>query len=219
MSATFARLAEIKARGFAPATLFDCGASDGGWTKAARALWPELSAVLIEPLDEHREALARIPNSLHIDRLLWGLSGQLLEFNEYGGQSSVFPNHAGLHYGAPSQRSTATLDRIAEQTGIYPDLVKMDIQGAELQAMMGASKVLSRCKLLVLETWVIAAQPGIPLMHIIAGYLAEHGWLLYEIGDLMPRDLDGALTAFDAFFVPADSPLIADKCWAEETVY
>ena len=37
-----------------------------------------------------------------------------------------------------------TLDRYAEETGLIPDAIKIDVEGAEVQVLLGASELLRR---------------------------------------------------------------------------
>lgn len=45
---------------------------------------------------------------------------------------------------ASTEGNTISLDEFAERSGIYPDIMKMDIEGFELDALKNAKKILSR---------------------------------------------------------------------------
>ena len=59
---------------------------------------------------------------------------------------------------------TRTLDSIvAERNLPLPDLIKMDVQGAELDVLKGAANTLAHCKDLILELQKVEYNKGAPL--------------------------------------------------------
>ena len=42
--------------------------------------------------------------------------------------------------------SSVTLDRFVSDSGMIPDLIKIDVEGAELLVLWGAQRILARCK-------------------------------------------------------------------------
>lgn len=61
-----------------------------------------------------------------------------------GAAGSMYKNHAvsAAAAGAVQRVPTTTLDSLAEHFGIVPDLVKMDIEGAERLALAGSTKIM-----------------------------------------------------------------------------
>jgi hypothetical protein len=64
--------------------------------------------------------------------------------NGLGSRISVYEGFVGTGNG-----STVSLDTVAEQT-FWPGFVKMDIEGAEVEALAGSSRMLERC-----SNWLI----------------------------------------------------------------
>lgn len=61
-------------------------------------------------------------------------------------------NNFGTEGGASYQVETLAIDDFVESTGLLPKLIKMDIEGAELDALKGMSRLFSRVKpILILE--------------------------------------------------------------------
>jgi hypothetical protein len=101
----------------------------------------------------------------------------------------------------------STLDRVIESSGACPDLLKIDIQGGELDALQGCERHLPNIELLLLETWLSRAYDGRnPLLLDIMNYLAPRGFYPCELSDVY-RDGDGNLISQDVFFVNRTSLL------------
>jgi len=85
-----------------------------------------------------------------------------------------------------------------------PALLKIDVQGAELIVVRGASVALRSCEIVLLETSLFQLMKGAPLLSDIVAY----------IFGLCYRPLDGALAQIDVSFVRKDSALWRDHRWA-----
>ena len=83
------------------------------------------------------------------------------------------------------------------------DAMKLDVQGAELEVLSAASKVLATSKVVQIEVSFRRMYEKAPLAHEIIAFLAEHGFRIYDIADLWKRK-DGALLQVDMFFVKDD---------------
>ncbi len=104
-----------------------------------------------------------------------------------------------------TQVSTITIDSFLEQEGLATvDIVKMDIQGAELAALNGASKALqgARIGLIVCEVELKPLYRGQPLFWDIGARLARDGYNLFGLYDCFyhPRN-PNVLSWADAIFV------------------
>jgi hypothetical protein len=66
---------------------------------------------------------------------------------------------------------------------------------------------------LLIETSLIATLEGGPEFRDVFGLIDGRGWALHDVVGLNRRPLDGALAQIDAVFVPAGSPLRADRRW------
>lgn len=70
-----------------------------------------------------------------------------------------------------------TLDQVAAECALAPDLIKIDVEGGELAVLAGAERVLSGARpLVVLESW-----PGSPQRPALFARLASHGYRLHAL--------------------------------------
>jgi FkbM family methyltransferase len=207
-------------RGFAPNFIFDVGAYRGDFAREALRVWPTAQIVCFEPqdhvadrIDELRQASGRV--ELH-RCLLGARASDAVTFNLYETGSSVLDEWHTTH----EQRSypQLTIDGIVD--GVYnrraPDLLKLDVQGYELEVLKGAVGSLPGIQAILAEINLIDIHRGAPLLHEMVGWLAENGFVAYEICGLTRRPLDGALWQIDAVFVRANGPLRQDKRWQAE---
>lgn len=146
-------------------------------------------------------------DGIHVHQNALGAENTVVEFhvNTNDFTSSVLPsseiNHAHLGNGAEVEETIRVEQvRIDDQLTRAPDVVKLDLQGYELEALRGASEFLAEVQVVVTEISFIPLYEGQPLYCDIAAYLRENGFGLYNLYDLSTR-LDGQLSAGDAVFV------------------
>jgi len=127
----------------------DAGANIGVFTvKAAKAVGDEGMVIAIEPEQDNLKFLERnvlangLRNVVIISRGVWSSKDTLKLFirGQTGHHSLVL--HDGAHRFAEVE--VDTLDNILEELGIHKvDFIKMDIEGAEIEACKGMAKTLS----------------------------------------------------------------------------
>ena len=110
-----------------------------------------------------RQNIARFENCAHIDAAVSDRNGkaQFYEENLGGFMNSLdaqFAKGSGLAVAQGTsievtarRVSTVTLDQYAQQHGRFPDFIKIDVEGAELAVLRGATKVLANAYALMIE--------------------------------------------------------------------
>lgn len=208
-------LERVKERGFTPALVFDIGASNGQWTRECKKIFANTRYVLVDPLQNNREALMQMARDDTHVTVFCGVAGAspgMLQLYDHGDQSSVlwsddFP-------GAVRTVEATTVDALFQAQGSpAPVLLKADVQGYELEVLKGAARCLSFVEVLILEVSFRRIYKDNVLAHEIIAYLGERGFRIYEICSYLQRATDRDLVQSDFVFVHESSSLFKHHGW------
>jgi len=209
---TEAALWRLKSLGFDPATVIDVGANVGEWTRMCKRLWPKASVLMIEPLPECEATLARLASELpgvRYQRALLGADHRAtVSFHCCDTASSVLPEYEAEH--PTLEMSMTRLDDCSAGA----QLLKLDVQGYELEILKGGQKVLSSTEVVLLEGNFLDLHVGVPLAHEVLQFMAQRDFVLYDTGDFYRRPLDQALWCMDLVFVLRHGKWRLSKQWA-----
>jgi FkbM family methyltransferase len=215
-------LEDVRARGFRPRGIMDIGANRGRWTLMALSIFPQAEVIMVEPQDEFRSLLESIcgtQRNVHFISAGAGKEpGQLVQtiWDDLDG-SSFLPPVCDESLRAGKQRLTqiVTMDEILrERTNFAPDLVKLDIQGFELEALKGAVSLFGRTELFILETSLFSFMPGMPTIRECVEFMHERGYAFYDMTGFLRRPYDGALAQVDLAFAKSGGGLRGTSQWA-----
>ena len=210
-------LERLQANNFSPQHIFDVGAYSGEFAKLCRGLWPSAKLTCFEVLPHRVEELRRWSaqdgNAAVIACLLGAESRAEVPFHEMETASSVFEEH--VTQAAPVRvYRMQTIDEIVKSKGFAaPDLLKLDVQGYELEVLKGAQNTLTLVSAVLVEVNLIDIHKGAPLLDELLLFLRDRGFVTYDICGLARRPLDKALWQADFIFVPQNSALRTDKRW------
>ena len=187
--ASFRLVSQLKGEGMVFRTVIDGGANIGQFARAAHRAFPEAEMFSFEPLpdvcDELRRNLADVERLRVFQTAIGNQDGET-EFhrNAYSQASSVLPIEGSCHRAGKQPDETvslripiARLDSIlADQPLDRPVLLKLDLQGYELEALRGAERVLQQCTHVVLESGFDGSYQGEPAFEETWTYLRDHGF-------------------------------------------
>ena len=207
--------------GFMPATVIDVGAAHGEFSLNCAKVFPDAEYLLIDPLEEYRPfietARKNIGRSHHCTAAAASHEGDItLNVHPDLVGSSLFLEKEDTNVnGVPRTVKAVTLDRIVRERGLKPPyLVKVDVQGSELEVLEGAKEIVADFGLVILETSFYEFFKGGPQMHDVVAYMKSNGFMVYDIFGLSHRPLDGALAQANFVFVKEDGPLRANHHYA-----
>ena len=212
------RMTLLRRLGFSPRVIFDCGAYVGNWTRQTSQIFPNAQFLLIEPnpliLEQTRQTIQSIqPEPVLLDCAVSAKTGQAtlnIHVNEKSGMagSSLLEHVQGI---VPNRIDVEvkTLDSIADEHNLYPDLLKLDLQGSELTALQGAGEILTTTEVCIIEFGCLDAYINRTTPRDLLDFMYDHEYVLYDIVAPYYRPYDDALAGGDFFFVKASSQLRA----------
>ena len=199
-------LNQIKDIGFVAATVIDIGAANG--TKPLCDAFPKAHHVLIEPLIENKPQLEKLVNELESAELIIAAAGiksgsaTLHVHLDLDGSSLYLEREGGGVNGRPREVPLISIDEIVNCRQLStPWLIKIDVQGAELDVLRGATESLKEAEVVILEVTFFDYFVGAGQFHEVVLFMSERGFVVYDIVDPLYRPIDNALSQVDIFFV------------------
>ncbi len=216
MASTAMSLRQLSQRGFAPNAIIDVGAYRGEWTTLVAEIYPSASILMIEPqarLEETLTSMERASNGrIRYRRALLGATPQAdVPFFEMESGSSVLPEQSSVER-TEVHHAMTTLDEVVRDTA-FPQaaLLKLDVQGFELEVLRGGATALASAEVVLLEVSLIGVNRGAPLLDAVVAFMKAREFVAYDVCSFIRRNLDGALWALDMMFVAERSPLRASE--------
>lgn len=202
-------LRNMKRAGFAPQRIVDVGAYVGDWARMTRGVFPASEIHMVEAQPSNEEHLKAVHGTTYDITLLGAEEKDSVEFFVLETGSSVLPEQSSINRDVQTYRMQ-TLDSIlAQRAWNRVDLLKIDVQGYELEVMKGAEQTLMNTEAVLMEVSLIPINLGAPLVHDVIAFMRERRFRLYDVCTLIRRPLDDALWQIDAVFVHDTSPLVA----------
>lgn len=207
----------IKSQGFNPTTIIDVGVATD--TDELYVHFPQARYLFVEPLAEFEPNLQqlcqRYPGSSYMLAAA-GAENKEITFNvgPSMGDSSIYQTIESvdgayeMHKRTVPQYRLDTLWEALELSG--PTLLKVDVQGAELEVLKGATAIMDQFEVIVLECGLIETLIGQPIFHEYVAYLAEQGFVVYDIINTLFSDI-GLLAQIDLVFVKKDGQFRQDQ--------
>lgn len=176
--------------------LMDAGASDGRVTRKFLKAFPNASAYMFEPHPTYREKLqeyAKLDKRINPQFVaLADINGEMtLNLNQQTGMTSIFETNKlsaelfpeGENSQQPTTVPVSTIDSWREQNGNPPfEIMKFDLQAAELKALKGAARTLTESTLVIYtEVFFNPLYEGGALFSQIDLLLREYGFSLFNI--------------------------------------
>ena len=177
-----------KDRGFSPKNIYDIGAHHGNWTRETRNIFPDASFHLFEGCSDNNSRNTEA--SYH--NVLLGKEESVVDFHCVGADyiygntgNSIYveltDNYVGSNY-TTRRHPITMLDKYVSSNGIpYPDFIKIDVQGAELDVLEGGKECLKHATMVLLEVSLHRYNAGAPLFAEVVRYMDDHGFEAIDI--------------------------------------
>jgi len=207
----------LSKQAFEPNLILDVGAYHGEYAHLCRRVWPNSFVVCIEPQSSAVKVLeSRIDNKMAVYNTLLGAEERnAVPFREVETASSVLVEHIDKSHPVVLH-PMRTIDSIlsSDFDGQSIDLLKLDVQGYELEILKGGERSLKAVQVILVEVNLLDIHEKVPLLSELVTWLKDRNFIAFDICGLTRRPLDQALWQADMLFVQEDSPLRRDKRWA-----
>lgn len=198
----------LRAQGLRPGLVIDGGANVGQFARAVAETFPEARVVSFEPLPEaaaaFRTHFAGEPRVRLVEAALGAEGGTLsLGRNPYSLASSalrVLDGDALVRPHAEQIEVTVVCLDDALDGDVPPSaLLKLDLQGYELEALRGADATLGRVGHVLLEVALRPSYAGEPSFETLLDVLRPYGFRFLRPLDVL-HDPNGEIVQMDALF-------------------
>lgn len=178
-----AYLRNLKSHGFEPNVIYDIGACVLEWTYIAKDLWPNAHYIVFDAYEPYEFLYKELNLDYHVG-VLSDTDGREVKFyqNDYirtgnsyyreiGSGGNLFPEDK---YVLKKTRSLDSL--VSERNFPLPDLIKIDVQGAEIDILRGAQNTISHAKHMVIELQHTEYNEGAPKSDVSRPIIESMGW-------------------------------------------
>ena len=202
-------LRQARAMGFIPTTVVDVGAAYGSFASHCFSVFPKARVFLLEPLIEYQPLLNKMIEAMPAAQCILAAAsahqGELVlnVHPDLVGSSLLREVEKDTHVnGVPRTVRAITIDSLIKETGAKgPFLLKVDVQGAELDVLRGAERMLADTEYILLEVSLFNFFQDGPDFHDVVMYMKSRGFVANDISGLQYRPLDNALSQIDIAFV------------------
>jgi FkbM family methyltransferase len=193
-----------------PETVYDIGACFGTWSLLAKACLPEASIHAFEPLNVHFDKFFRITEGVpDITLHKVALGSKSGTFDMYVNNKTDTSSFLETHELGRKEWDMCTIRNESVNTVVLdeyvitnrlplPDLIKLDVQGYELEVMRGANNCLNYAKWILCEVSFEEYYKGQSSFHEVVAFLAKYRFHLYALSINTP--LGQKLKQTDALF-------------------
>ena len=179
-------------------SVLDIGAHKGLWTKKFKEHFPNVKQLMIEANADHIDDLIRTG---HYILALVGKTNDEVDYyvcddkqNNHG--NGMYKENTNVPFKKTTRRCV-TLDSLLP--GQRFDLIKMDVQGAELDIIQGSPGFIHNTKYLWLELQPHNYNIGAPSAGKVIGYLNQIGFEFVTLDEINTGN--GVIMGMDAIFV------------------
>jgi FkbM family methyltransferase len=211
----------LKRLGFTPKHILDIGANRGLWTREALKFFPDARYTLVEPQDylkTHVQDLLDRGCEIHWINVGASDSSGTLPFTITNSDGSCSFAYTAEQASASNLQQmpvcVKTVNEIVTSVGgDLPDMVKIDAEGLDLKVLAGASKILGKTDIILVEA-VLRDGAYKNSVEEVLKFMADAGYRLLDITDLNRSPKHGVLWLCELAFLRNGSSLLdAASCY------
>tara|TARA_B100000315_G_scaffold244102_1_gene268230 strand:+ start:192 stop:941 length:750 start_codon:yes stop_codon:yes gene_type:complete len=206
--------------GFQPSLIIDVGTALG--TPPLTNTYPQANFIWIEPLFECEKALKELTSKFKGKYILAAagkINGKsIINVHKDKLSSSLYSEIDGPKCdGTPREVDVIRLDSLIEDIKQHKSIIlKIDVQGKELDVLEGAEKILESCNVVIVEISFFKFFKDNPTFFDIVKFMKKRQFVVYDTFDKNYRPLDKALGQIDLIFVKEEGYFRKTYRWASD---
>ena len=176
---------------FYPNVIYDIGACVLHWTNSAKLVWPDSRYFLFDAMEESEELFIESGYDYHIG-VLGDEDGKKVTFyknvyspggNSYYKENQQYSHDANIFFGKKEnqfERIVDTLNTVSSKRGYpAPDLLKIDVQGCEIDILNGAKNIIKETRHLIVELQHVEYNIGAKMVNESIPIIESMGFKLF----------------------------------------
>lgn len=180
------RLTFLKSSGVELRRILDLGAFEGKWTILAKEIYPTADVVMVDA-NTDKEPILRLLGDCKI-AVLGDVDGREVDYfkcldGDAGSGNGIYRENTPFRFAAERRKCVTLSTLLGSDDGF--DLIKMDVQGAELDVIRGGLPIVRNTRFLLLELQTHNYNLGAPHLEDVVAYLRGEGFGVVDIVDLM----------------------------------
>ena len=185
----------LKNNGLAAANILDIGAYKGEWTFDVLKIFPDARYLLLEANPEREGDLAKFVNNNKKSKIQYEISllasntGDEKKFYVMDTASSVLEEHnTPINIESIVSLKTKRLEDICFKNNFNKvDLIKLDVQGYELEILKGGPDILRNAEAVLMEVSLIDIHKDVPLIREVINFMYDFEFVVYDICSVAAR--------------------------------
>jgi FkbM family methyltransferase len=184
--------------------IYDIGANKGDWTIDLSKKFPKMKFYLFEANSIHENELKKL-NHWYNTGILSDVEKDIEFYSKGGTGDSYFKENTSVYSEIEPQKfRSQTLDSLIEEAKIpFPDFLKIDTQGSELDILKGAKRCLSHTNVILLECPIYPYNNQAPKMSDYVDFLLSFDFYPAHCVEL--HNLNGVFVQIDIIFMSKDA--------------
>ena len=209
-------ISSLKNKNFNPDYIVDVGCFRGVWTNRLLNFFPNSKYILFDADDNNIKYLDKLKSSnKNIDYKIILLSDDEKDYDFYSMESgsSIFEEQTNYSRKIKKVKSSLLYNELPNEIkNTKSNLIKLDVQGAELKIISGLKELINNFEVIILEVSLHNYNKGSPLFYDVISHMQNNNFILYDIYDLKRLgDQDSYLLQFDCVFLRENSNLLKVK--------
>jgi len=181
--------------------IWDVGAFRGEWTEQTKKYIPG-RYILFEPNDQHNPFLKKTSGEIH--NMILGKEDNVVNFFSHGGTGdSIYPEFDESLKVRSEFRSARCykIDSLIKDHQNFPppDFLKLDVQGAELDVLNGATETIKLVKVILIECPIVNYNLGSPNIHEYLEFMFRNDFVPFFVTEI--HRLQQIVTQIDIAFI------------------